>query len=264
MSGWRVNRKKLLYSMGAILIVISVFSLVYGLHRTPKTTESSQIINSSKTPVRKEVTPNQETQSALAQNSTVQNSVPQKGTAQTSVPQKETAQNSAPQKGTVQTSEPKKETVRTNVAQQGSAQKETTRNAPVQQAKLTIKDFPSPVKGLKLRTVGNYYSDSMKTYFFHAGTDYAEPEGAVIRCTHGGKVIFAGADPMLGQKVTLDCGQGWQITYGCLENLQVHLGDEIESNSIIGQVGFDPGADSETGQSQLHYEIWHNNEAQSL
>lgn len=252
MSGWRVTRKKLWYSMGAILIFISVFSLVYGLHRTPKTTESSQMIN-TKTKVQKEETPNQETQSALAQSSMVPKSVTKKGTVQ----------NSEPQKGTVKTSEPQKGAVRTSVPQQTSAQKETTRNAPVQQAKLTIKDFPSPVKGLKLRTVGNYYSDSMKTYFFHAGTDYAEPEGAVIRCTHGGKVIFAGADPMLGQKVTLDCGQGWQITYGCLENLQVHLGDEIESNSIIGQVGFDPGADSETGQSQLHYEIWHNNEAQN-
>lgn len=124
---------------------------------------------------------------------------------------------------------------------------------------LSIKDFPSPVQGKILRNVGNYYSDNLDSYILHAGTDYAEPEGTIIRATHSGKVVSAGPDLFLGQKVTLDCGDGWRITYGGLENLRVHQGDIVEAHDLLGQVGFSPGADGTNGQSQLHYEIWHEN-----
>ena len=128
---------------------------------------------------------------------------------------------------------------------------------------LSIKDFPSPVQGKILRNEGNYYSDYLDSYIFHAGTDYAEPEGTKIRATHSGKVVSAGPDLFLGQKVTLDCGDGWQTTYGGLENLRVRQGDVVEDHDLLGQVGFFSGADGTNGQSQLHYEIWHENKVQS-
>lgn len=126
---------------------------------------------------------------------------------------------------------------------------------------LSLQDFPCPVKGTPLRTVGNYYSEEMKDYLFHAGVDYAEPEGTMVRATHGGKVIFAGLDPVLGQKVTLDCGEGWTVTYGGLENLRVKVGDIVQAQSALGQVGFSSGA--EGGEKRLHYEVWHNDLVQN-
>jgi len=128
--------------------------------------------------------------------------------------------------------------------------------------KLNIKDFPSPVQGKVLRSVGNYYSEVLDSYLFHGGMDYAEPEGATIRATHGGKVVFAGQDPVLGQKVTLDCGGGWLVTYGGLDNLSVKSGDTIKTLERIGQVGFYPGAEGSSHQSQLHYEVWHDGDVQ--
>lgn len=128
--------------------------------------------------------------------------------------------------------------------------------------RLSIQDFPSPVKGKILRGIGNYYSDNFQNYLFHAGIDYAEPEGTVIRATHGGKVISLGADPILGQKVTLDCGDGWLVTYGGLDNLRVQDGETVVTQGVIGQVGFSPGAEGQNNQPQLHYEVWHNNEVQ--
>jgi murein DD-endopeptidase MepM/ murein hydrolase activator NlpD len=128
---------------------------------------------------------------------------------------------------------------------------------------LTIKDFPSPVQGNIIRNVGNYYSEAFENYHFHAGTDYAEPEGTAIRATHGGKVVFAGADPVLGQKVTLDCGEGWLVTYAGLDNLRVQTGEIVEAKESLGQVGFFPGAEGRYGQSQLHYEVWYGDIAQS-
>jgi murein DD-endopeptidase MepM/ murein hydrolase activator NlpD len=124
------------------------------------------------------------------------------------------------------------------------------------------KDFPCPVHGSLLRNVGNYYSEAFDNYLFHAGMDYAEPEGTMIRATHGGKVIFSGADPILGQKVTLDCGEGWLVTYGSLVNLRVQVGETVEIEDALGQVGFYSAAESESDQPQLHYEVWHGDEVQ--
>lgn len=125
-----------------------------------------------------------------------------------------------------------------------------------------VDDFPCPVQIEPLRGVGNYYSENLKAYLFHAGADYPQAEGAMIRATHGGKVTYAGADPILGQKVEIDCGDNWRVVYGGIENLRVKTGDEIKENDIVGQVGYYSGADGISDRTQLHYEVWKGNEAQ--
>ncbi|MGC7871759.1 murein hydrolase activator EnvC family protein [Desulfosporosinus sp. SYSU MS00001] len=145
--------------------------------------------------------------------------------------------------------------LQTDPASESQAQKEKV----LSKATLTSKDFPSPVQGNILRGVGNCYIEAIESYMFHPGEDFSEPEGAVIRATHQGKVVFAGHDPLLGEKVVLDCGQGWIVTYGCLENLWVKTGQNVEKQGLLGQVGFNPGAEGINGQPQLHYEVWHGN-----
>jgi len=127
---------------------------------------------------------------------------------------------------------------------------------------LELRDFPSPIAGKPIRNVGNYYYKDIGSYSFHAGVDYALLEGTVIRATHGGKVIVAGQDVFLGQKVTLDCGEGWLVTYGGLENLRIKNGDIIKTQDALGQVGLFSGADGENGQNRLHYEVWHDGQVQ--
>lgn len=126
----------------------------------------------------------------------------------------------------------------------------------------SIKDFQSPIQGGLIKTAGNYYSEALQAYLFHAGTDYAQTEGAVIRVKHSGKVIYAGPDPILGQKVELDCGEDWSVIYGGLENLRVKEGDQVEVNQAIGQVGYYANADGVKDQPQLHFEVWHGDEVQ--
>ncbi|HZK86022.1 MAG TPA: M23 family metallopeptidase [Desulfosporosinus sp.] len=120
-----------------------------------------------------------------------------------------------------------------------------------------LKEFPCPVQGSPLRIVGNYYSEAFDNYIFHAGLDYAEPEGTIIRATHEGLVIFSGTDAVLGQKVIVDCGGGWLVTYGGLDNLRVQVGETIETHDALGQVGLFTAAKGESDQPQLHYEVWH-------
>jgi len=127
---------------------------------------------------------------------------------------------------------------------------------------LELKNFPSPVEGKVIRNVGNYYSKAFENYIYHAGLDYALAEGTVIRATRGGNVVFAGQDAFLGQKVTLDCGEGWLVIYGGLDNLRVQEGEVVEVKEALGQIGFFPGAEGESGQPQLHYEVWHDGEVQ--
>lgn len=158
--------------------------------------------------------------------------------------------------------QPKEKSENQNVSE-GQRVKPSPEDSAKPQKALDIGDFPSPVQGKVLRGIGNYYSEALGSYLFHGGIDYTEREGTVIRVTHGGKVVFAGSDPILGQKVTLDCGEGWIVTYGGLENLSVKIGEDIERMDKIGQVGFVPGAEGCSGQSQLHYEVWHNNKVQS-
>ncbi|HVJ48006.1 MAG TPA: M23 family metallopeptidase [Desulfitobacterium sp.] len=131
-----------------------------------------------------------------------------------------------------------------------------------QESKISAKNFPSPVQSEPLRSVGNYFSENLNAYLFHAGTDYPLPEGAVIRATHGGKVSFAGPDPILGQKVEVDCGENWHVVYGGLDNLRVQQGDVIEINDVLGQIGYFPGADGVNDRTQLHYEVWNGDQAQ--
>ena len=145
---------------------------------------------------------------------------------------------------------------------QEKAQSTERKNNLGQAHELSIKDFSSPVKGEPLRKVGNYYSENLTAYLFHAGNDYALSEGAVIRATHGGKVIFAGPDPILGQKVEIDCGENWRIVYGGLENLRIQQGEFVEVNDALGQVGYFAGADGVNDRHQLHYEVWHGDEVQ--
>lgn len=129
---------------------------------------------------------------------------------------------------------------------------------------LYLKDFPCPANGAVLRQVGNYYSDSFGNYLFHAGVDYEASEGMVIRATHGGKVTYSGPDPLLGQKVVLDCGESWLVTYGGLDNLRVKAGEQVETRDALGQVGLYPGVEGVSDHPQLHYEVWHGNEVQRL
>lgn len=120
----------------------------------------------------------------------------------------------------------------------------------------TLEDFPSPIRGEPLRVAGEYYSDELETTLFHPGSDYAQAEGAVIRVKHEGRVVYAGADPFLGHKVEVDCGDDWSVVYGGLKNLRVKEGDWVEVDQAIGQIGYYPDIFGNIEQTHLHYEVW--------
>ena len=124
----------------------------------------------------------------------------------------------------------------------------------------SIRDFVFPSSAPVLRRIGNFHDDVLECYRFHPGTDVKMAEGSVVRSVAAGTVLEAGADPLLAAKVVVDCGDGWMVVYGGLNNLRVYPGEKVIQNQALGQIVW--CAEAGRGPALLHYEAWHNNEVQ--
>ncbi len=87
---------------------------------------------------------------------------------------------------------------------------------------------------------------------FHDGIDILSPQGAAVRASAAGTVIFAGDGPKeYGKTVIVHHGNRWTTTYSFLERITVKDGERVRAGERIGIVG-------ETGlatEPQLHFEI---------
>jgi murein DD-endopeptidase MepM/ murein hydrolase activator NlpD len=87
---------------------------------------------------------------------------------------------------------------------------------------------------------------------FHNGIDLAAPTGTDVYAARDGNVVeVKKGDPLLGNFVRLDHGDGYQTVYGHLSRIDSSLYSHVLSGTIIGKVG-------STGMStgpHLHFEI---------
>lgn len=94
-----------------------------------------------------------------------------------------------------------------------------------------------------------------KTTKFHAGLDFAAPQGTPIYATAGGRVKTAGnLGNGYGNHVVIAHGYGYETLYGHMFKVKVRNGQTIQRGEIIGYVG-------STGKStgpHLHYEVHKN------
>lgn len=94
---------------------------------------------------------------------------------------------------------------------------------------------------------------------FHPGYDMAAYEGANVRSTQAGTIVYAGERSGYGNCVEIDHGHGFKTRYGHLESITVHVGDRVDLGDLVGHMG-------STGRStatHLHYEVWYNGELQN-
>jgi murein DD-endopeptidase MepM/ murein hydrolase activator NlpD len=71
----------------------------------------------------------------------------------------------------------------------------------------------------------------------HKGLDLRGAPGELVRSVADGTVRFAGHDPLLGNMIVIDHGQGLQSWYGHMSDLLVHDGLAVERGAAIGLVG---------------------------
>jgi murein DD-endopeptidase MepM/ murein hydrolase activator NlpD len=94
-----------------------------------------------------------------------------------------------------------------------------------------------------------------KTVKFHAGLDFAAPQGTPIYATANGAVKTAGnLGNGYGNHVILNHGYGYETLYGHMYKVKVKPGERIKRGEIIGWVG-------NTGKStgpHCHYEVHKN------
>lgn len=88
----------------------------------------------------------------------------------------------------------------------------------------------------------NYSMD--KSIYFPTLDQYKYNPAIVISATAGeniaaaadGRVTSVGYDPVIGNSVVMDLGNGYELTYGQLENITVSEGSYVSTGDIIGVV----------------------------
>ena len=92
---------------------------------------------------------------------------------------------------------------------------------------------------------------------FHSGVDLAGPDGATVRATSAGKVIFVGWKGAYGNTVDVEHGYGFVTRYGHLSSAMVKVGQVVKRGDAIARQG---STGRSTG-SHLHYEVRYNDQA---
>jgi murein DD-endopeptidase MepM/ murein hydrolase activator NlpD len=94
-----------------------------------------------------------------------------------------------------------------------------------------------------------------KTAKFHAGLDFAAPQGTPIYATANGRVTIAGnTGDGYGNHVVINHGYGYETLYGHMVRVKVRPGQQVARGEVIGWIG-------STGKStgpHCHYEVHKN------
>lgn len=94
-----------------------------------------------------------------------------------------------------------------------------------------------------------------KTTKFHAGLDFAAPQGTPVYATADGTVKLSGnTGDGYGNHVIINHGYGYETLYGHLFRIKARAGQRVKRGEVIGWVG-------STGKStgpHLHYEVHKN------
>ena len=116
-----------------------------------------------------------------------------------------------------------------------------------------------PVSNKDLTRVASGYGSRIdpvyKTVKFHAGLDFAAPQGTPIYATADGRVTTAGnLGNGFGNHVEINHGYSYETLYGHMVRVKVKVGQMVKRGEVIGWVG-------STGKStgpHLHYEVHKN------
>lgn len=141
-----------------------------------------------------------------------------------------------------------------------SVTSKTTSKTPVvsKTQKPTAEYFVMPVTGQIIKNYSDnmlQYSETFKDMRLHRGIDIACDKGTAVFASGDGTVTYVGSDPMLGELVKIDHGNGVLCVYcGLNKNIPVGVGDTVNSKTQVGIVGTVPGESAE--ETHLHFEVY--------
>lgn len=115
--------------------------------------------------------------------------------------------------------------------------------------------FVWPVRGALIAPFG-----AITDKIINKGIDIKAPEGAGVRASRSGKVVYR--DQFLkgfGKTVILDHGDNYHTVYSYNSDILVNVGDQVAQNTVIAKVGRTGRAKDPT----LHFEIRRDGEPQN-
>ncbi|KZX83494.1 hypothetical protein A3715_18130 [Oleiphilus sp. HI0009] len=111
-----------------------------------------------------------------------------------------------------------------------------------------------PLKGYVTSPFGKRLDPFLGKWMDHFGVDIAAPVGSNVYSTGVGLVSFAGTKGGFGTTVEIQHDAGFLTRYTHLSDIHVSIGDRVEKQQIIGEVGMT----GRTNGPHLHYEVLHN------
>lgn len=80
------------------------------------------------------------------------------------------------------------------------------------------------------------YFTTLDQYKYNAAVIYSIPEKTNVVACADGKIVSVFDDEEIGHAVTIDLGNGYQVTYGQLQNVQVSEGSYINRGEKMGEI----------------------------
>lgn len=80
------------------------------------------------------------------------------------------------------------------------------------------------------------YFPTLEQYKYNPAIVIAAPVGENIAAAADGRIVSVGYDPMIGNHVVMDLGNGYELTYGQLENITVSEGGYVTTGDPIATV----------------------------
>jgi murein DD-endopeptidase MepM/ murein hydrolase activator NlpD len=80
------------------------------------------------------------------------------------------------------------------------------------------------------------YFETLDQYQCNPALYIKAEAGTEVKSVYQGKIMQIQKDDRLGNLVTVDIGNGYQVTYGQLDEVSLQEGDSVETGSVIGKV----------------------------
>ena len=78
--------------------------------------------------------------------------------------------------------------------------------------------------------------------------------GENIAAAADGRVVSVSYDPMIGNNVVMELGNGYELTYGQLDNITVSEGSYVSTGDVIGMVA-NPTKYYSTEGSNIYFKL---------
>ena len=83
---------------------------------------------------------------------------------------------------------------------------------------------------------GSIYFKTLDQYKYNPAVIFSAAEGTQVNACAEGRVVAIYEDAQIGQAVTLDLGNGYQVTYGQLRDLGVTQNSYVKAGDVLGFV----------------------------